>query len=61
MDLSEKEFMDWKLGLLASDLEAIAQIMKDEKNLAAADKEGLESEANLIKRWVMELKAEQKK
>ncbi len=61
MDLTEKEFMDWKLGLLASDLEAIAQIMKDEKGLDAADKEGLESEANLIKRWVKELKAEQKK
>lgn len=61
MDLTEKEFMDWKLGLLASDLEAIAQIIKGEKGLDAADKEGLESEANLIKRWVKELKAEQKK
>ncbi len=57
MDLTEKEFLEWKLGLLASDLEAIAQIIKDEKDLDAAEKEGLEAEANLIKRWVKELKS----
>ncbi len=61
MDLTEKEFLDWKLGLLASDLEAIAHIMKNEKDLKDVEKEGLEAEANLIKRWVTELEAEREK
>lgn len=60
MSLTDKQYLDWKIGLLKSDLDAIAQILKMEKDIEKAEKDGIQEEVGLIKRWIDELKAEQK-
>ncbi len=55
MKLTDKEYLAWKIALLESELDAIDQLLENEKNLDDVDKNKIEVEITLIKRWIGEL------